>query len=108
MNASRLIHQYPAFFLPCIILMCAPEALGRDIRVNSIPELRDALSEASPGDKIIVADGTYHNTRQLDISAAGTKLQPIEISAETVGGVEIDGAAGFAFRPTVAFVTLRG
>jgi len=61
-----------------------------------------------PGDKITVDDGVYINEKQLNIACLGTKQQPIEITAQTVGGVEIKGSTGFTFSGHAAFVVLRG
>src|SRR5262245_17925937 len=90
-----------------VVLLATP-LLARDIKVSSIPELRAALSNASPGDRILVADGEYSTASPLEITSVGTRLQPIEIVAQTVGGVELKGIAGFTFASPAAYVTLRG
>ncbi len=81
---------------------------AREVQVASIPELRSALANASPGDKIVVSDGAYLNSKPLEITNAGTNLRPIEVAAQTIGGVEIKGTAGFKFSSPAAYVTLRG
>src|SRR5262245_22692503 len=87
----------------------SPEPLiGREVQVATIDELQAALSVVSPGDKIVVADGKYTNPRPLKIAKAGTKKSPIEISAQTCGGVEITGQAGYTFESTAAYVVLSG
>lgn len=95
-------------YWPWIVLMLAPPLCGREVQVASIPELRSALAHASPGDKIVVSDGEYLNTSPLEITNAGTNLKPIEVTAQTIGGVEIKGTAGFKFRSPAAYVILRG
>jgi hypothetical protein len=95
-------------YWPCILLILAPPLFGREVHVASIPDLRSALANASPGDKIVVSNGEYLNTSPLEIAKAGTKLQPIEVSAQAVGGVEIKGTAGFKFNGSAAYVILRG
>jgi poly(beta-D-mannuronate) lyase len=80
----------------------------RTLSVSSIPELMGAIKAAQPGDHIVLADGVYDTTEWLEgnsdeddkklvVSASGTKDAPIVISAETVGGAEIKGPAGFQF-----------
>ncbi|MEX2310029.1 MAG: polysaccharide lyase 6 family protein [Pirellulales bacterium] len=71
-------------------------------------ELQAVVADAPPGDKVVVADGVYDSTSAIDIAIAGTERQPIEIAAESVGGVEIRGSAGFRFRSPAAYVVLRG
>jgi hypothetical protein len=82
--------------------------LSKDIRVSSLLALANALANAAPGDKIVVDDGVYENSKPLRIASAGTKWQPIEISAASIGGVEINGKNGFTFSPGAAYVVLRG
>lgn len=95
-------------FWSCFVLLFTPPLPAREVKVATTPELRTALANASPGDRIIVADGEYLNSEPLEITNVGTKLQPVEISAETVGGVELKGKAGFTFTRPAAYVTLRG
>jgi poly(beta-D-mannuronate) lyase len=95
----------------CLSLLCliiAPRLWADDILVRSVPALRAAIGKALPGDKIIVADGQYAIEDSIEIAALGTKAAPIEIAAETVGGVELTGSAGFAFSRPAAYVVLRG
>jgi poly(beta-D-mannuronate) lyase len=97
-----------AWYLPFLCLSIGPELYAVEVRVSSMAELRSAIAVASPGDKIIVKDGSYVNEDSINIANSGTKLLPIEISAETVGGVELKGAAGFTFSSPAAYVVLRG
>jgi poly(beta-D-mannuronate) lyase len=92
----------------CLLLSVTPFLSAREIQVVSIDGLQAALADAAPGDKIVVADGTYENRTPLKIAKAGTKLQPIEIASQSVGGVEINGSAGFSFANPAAYVILRG
>jgi parallel beta-helix repeat protein len=81
-----------------------PAAL-RTVSVSSISELMDAIKAAQPGDHIVLADGVYDTTEWLDknsvdtmlVNAKGTEDAPIVIAAQTVGGAEIKGPAGFQF-----------
>src|SRR5215216_3522397 len=91
-----------------ILLLLAPPLFGREVQVASITKLQTALANASPGDKIVVANGEYLTASPLVIVKAGTKLQPIEVAAQTIGGVKIKGVAGFTFNSPAAYVILRG
>jgi poly(beta-D-mannuronate) lyase len=90
-------------------MLYSPTLLRADeIRVDSMLDLRAAIGKASPGDKIVVANGTYTNDDAIEIAVAGTNAAPIEIAAELVGSVEFAGSAGFTFRRPAAYVVLRG
>src|SRR5687767_13576379 len=83
---------------PLLSMLCfvaGSQLAAAEIRVSSISELQAAIDNASPGDKIVVVDGVYRCEDSISIATAGTKTDPIEISAATVGGVEIRGANGF-------------
>jgi poly(beta-D-mannuronate) lyase len=101
---ARRVYTFWSF----VLLLLAPPLLAREVNVATIPELRTALANTAPGDRVIVADGEYLNTEPLEITSVGTKARPIEIAAKTVGGVEIRGKAGFTFASPAAYVTLRG
>jgi poly(beta-D-mannuronate) lyase len=89
-------------------LWSASELCARTVEVSSIDELRKAIDGAEPGDEIIVADGKYDCDRLIEIRAVGTAAKPIEISAKTVGGVEIRGSSGFKVSEPAKHVILRG
>jgi poly(beta-D-mannuronate) lyase len=95
------------FFTLCVPLV-ASHGVAAETRVASLQELRRAISNASPGDEIVVADGKYSCEEAIDISAAGMPSLPIKISAATVGGAEITDTAGFRFRSSAAHVILSG
>jgi poly(beta-D-mannuronate) lyase len=78
------------------------------VEVSSLAALKAAIDRASPGDRIIVADGNYTSTGVITIARMGTADQPITIAAQTVGGVEIGGSAGFTFKSPAAYVVLQG
>ncbi|MEW6604376.1 MAG: polysaccharide lyase 6 family protein [Thermoproteota archaeon] len=88
---------------------------SNDALVSSISEFMNAIDEAQPGDQIILNDGKYDTSKWLDdhssdtmlIKAKGTQDAPIIIAAETVGGVEITGPAGFEFEDS-AYLVIRG
>lgn len=58
--------------------------------VNNQSELNSAISSASPGTTIILADGTWNNTF-ININKNGTAAEPITITAENPGLVLMTG-----------------
>lgn len=85
----------------------------RQVHVSTIGDLMGAIKEAKPGDHIILKNGEYDSEDWLDDNSAdsllvegvkGTKSAPIVIAAGTVGGVEIEGPAGFQFNDVSYFV----
>lgn len=83
-----------------------PPAL-RTVTVDSVTQLRSALSNAKPGDLITLRNKTWQFTSAIDIPRSGTADNPIVISAETTGGVTITGSAGFDLS-NVSHVVIRG
>ena len=79
-----------------------------DIEVDSLSGLERAIATASPGDYITVADGKYVSSGAITVVVAGTKERPIVIAAKTVGGVEIQGAAGFRLESPATYVVIQG
>ena len=77
-------------------------------RVSSIAELKSRLGSARPGDTIILTNGTYTTTSDTVITRAGTASAPIVVTAESVGGVEINGSHGITFGDGAAFAQIRG
>ena len=65
------------------------------IVVSSIADLQKAISDAKPGDIILLKKGVYTTTADILINKAGTKEQPITIAAEELGNTEITGRGGF-------------
>jgi poly(beta-D-mannuronate) lyase len=94
--------------LPFLLLASAPAIRAATVDVSSLDDLRAAINGARPGDRIVVADGKYTSTGAITIAKAGTDRQPIVIEAKTVGGVEIDGEAGFTLEAPAAYVVVKG
>jgi poly(beta-D-mannuronate) lyase len=82
------------FSTPTTIEEEYPEAL-RTIRVETLGSLSDAISDAQPGDHIVVKNGVYESIEHILVQAAGTEINPIVIRPEGVGGAEIRGEYGF-------------
>ena len=98
----------PTLVLLALLVLKAPALLAATIDVASIDELKGALDQTKPGDRIVVADGTYTTTEAVTIDKAGTEQQPIVIEAKSVGGVEIQGDAGFKIATPAAYVVIKG
>ncbi|GHA92210.1 polysaccharide lyase 6 family protein [Streptomyces termitum] len=88
------------------------------VTVGTIPALQSAIDAAVPGDRIVLADGTYSvpSTGIRVTDKRGTAGAPITIVAAGRGGAVLDGTvgfvlsrssditiSGFAFRQTTTF-----
>lgn len=73
-----------------ILLAVRDAATGADVFVSSVDELSAAAASASPGDTLVVQDGTRAEWR-FALRAAGTAASPITLRAETPGGVRFTG-----------------
>lgn len=58
-------------------------------------ELRLAIREAKPGDRIKIANGVWHDLH-IEINSAATEELPITVSAETPGQVTLTGRSGLS------------
>ncbi len=94
-----------ALFLTIVSL---GQIFAKDIPVSSIAELQNAISKAEAGDNIIVAKGVYTTTTDINVDRQGTAKQPIIISAQEIGGVEINGNGGFNLVSGASFIIIRG
>jgi poly(beta-D-mannuronate) lyase len=100
-----------------LVLAAPPATAGTDrpavtapprvVPVASIAELQNAAANASPGDRIELADGTYKLSAGVRLSRSGTAAAPITIAAAHVGRVDLTGSTGFAFGD-VSYVTVEG
>ncbi|MGA1871174.1 MAG: chondroitinase-B domain-containing protein [bacterium] len=90
-------------FISCVVLimLCVfiqGGVYGAEITVQGIAELNNAISHASAGDTIILADGTYRDQGGIDfdcrhITPAPSLGNEITVKAETPGGVVITGGS---------------
>ncbi|GLZ34036.1 lyase [Lentzea sp. NBRC 105346] len=71
--------------------------------VTSLAALQTAIDNASPGDRIELADGVYTSTKAITIRKSG-----ITVAAAHVGKAEIRGSAGFVFGSGVSDVVIEG
>ena len=79
-------------FLLLSIFQGLPSASGKGIVVSSPHELAAALGSAAPGDAIVLKNGDWKNV-SLAIHAGGALDKPVEIRAETPGGVVLSGSS---------------
>lgn len=89
------------------LLLLSGKLFANTITVSSIAELQSAIDKAKPGDKIIVKDGVYTTTSDINIACVGTKEHPITITAQGFGKVEITGTGGFNLVSPSAYVIIR-
>lgn len=91
------------------LLFVTPGMLSADtITVNSLSALQSAINSATAGDVIIVANGTYTASGAITITRQGTASQPITITAQSVGGVEISGTSGFQINSPATYIIIKG
>jgi poly(beta-D-mannuronate) lyase len=99
-------HAAWASAVACLCLM--QSASAKDILVKTLPALQAAINSAVPGDVITVANGVYTTTEPIKIKNSGTPFQPITITAQKTGGVEIKGVAGFSIEGPSAYIVIQG
>ena len=67
---------------------------ARTLDVSSPSELQKAAESATPGDEIVIADGTWTNA-SIQFLAHGSSEQPILIHPKTPGGLTLTGESHF-------------
>jgi hypothetical protein len=93
------------------MLLCLASArllTAATIQVNSLSALQTAINNAVPGDVIVLANGVYTAGTDITISKQGTAAQPITITAQTIGGAEITGTAGFNVVSPARYIIICG
>jgi hypothetical protein len=73
------------------------EATAAEVPVSTTAELSAAITNASPGDEIILAPGDYLLTSKASCTANGTAEQPIIVRGDALGEatVQFDTVEGF-------------
>lgn len=79
-----------------------------NVTVSSLSALQTAINNAGPGDVITITNGVYTATAAITVSRQGTASQPITITAQTIGGVEIGGTSGFQINSPAAYIIIKG
>lgn len=86
-NISQ-VNSFIASTLLCAVF--ATQTLAKDWLVASPTAYKQALKQVSPGDKVILQNGTWQDFEIL-FKAQGTKELPIELTAQTKGKVILSG-----------------
>ncbi|MGY6649921.1 polysaccharide lyase 6 family protein [Wenyingzhuangia sp. IMCC45574] len=73
-----------------LLLACTEKISKKSNAIATIEELQQKISEAQPGDEIVLANGEWKNTEIL-FHANGTKEQPIVLRSEDSGKVILSG-----------------
>jgi poly(beta-D-mannuronate) lyase len=89
------------------VLLLSGKIFANTITVSSIAELQSAIEKAKPGDRIVVRDGVYTTTTDVNINCVGTKEKPIIIAAQNFLGAEITGKGGFNLVSPATYVVIR-
>ena len=76
------------------LISCAPDSSGN--LVSNIDEFNQAVSALHPGDRIVLANGTWTDV-ELEFKGKGLLDQPIEVAAEEPGKVIITGQSNLSF-----------
>lgn len=108
MKYSIILTVIVMFFIGCKTTSVVPTKLAQtdvlSISVTNNDELYKAISNAKPGDKIIMANGIWEDV-QIKITNSGTANKPITLSAETPGKVLIQGQSNLALGADYIIVT---
>ena len=88
-------------------------AFARDVPVSTVSQLQTAISNAQPGDVILLADGTYAITSKLSCSRPGSASMPIVVKAMNPLGAVLESNTVIAFGVSAPFwrfedFTIRG
>jgi len=77
-------------FFTLLVCSCKDVPVLNSSVTNNNDELLKAISEAKPGDEIVMANGVWKDV-QIVMTTSGTADQPITLRAETPGKVLIEG-----------------
>src|SRR5262245_54770916 len=94
-------------FVAVLTLATSP-LLAATYTVTSISELQSRIDNVAGGDTIVVQDGTYTTSGAITLNRTFTSGAPLTIKAQTVGGVTINGSAGFSVQSPAAYITVQG
>lgn len=84
-------------------------SFAADINVETpvtLSTINSAITTATPGDTVIIPNGTYTSLGQINISVNGTDGNRIVLKAETPGGVTFDGNVTYIY-VTGNYITIR-
>jgi poly(beta-D-mannuronate) lyase len=96
--ANRLL--FPVIFAVALVSACTHNdgmpAADRPELVRTMDEFNRAAAALKPGDKLVLANGTWHDV-EFRLRAQGRADAPIELIAEDPGKVIISGQSNLAF-----------
>ena len=97
----------PLFFwcLVCMSGLAQASLFGREARVKQPEELQRALNAARPGDLITLKNGEWKDAI-ISIDKGGSAIKPLEIRAESPGGVTFSGTSSLVIN--APHVTVNG
>ena len=72
----------------------APHVELNDINVSSVEQLIGAMALARPGDRIVMAPGSYRLSSMIEAVTSASAQQPIVLSAARVGEVALEFSQG--------------
>lgn len=101
-----LPYQYFSHILGLFLLIFTNVEAFSQIVVSDIDELKSTINAASPGDTIIIKDGTYSGN-SMTLNVKGTTELPIVIKAESIGGVTFQEDSKFILR-TCEYLVIQG
>jgi poly(beta-D-mannuronate) lyase len=105
-KAGKKINMNKILF-SMLLVIASQTAIADTVTVASLEELQGAISKAKAGDVILVKDGVYVTSSQIDINCAGTKEHPVVIAAKNFGAAEITGNGGFNLVAPAAYIIIR-
>lgn len=83
-------------------------ALAKDVPVSDVTGLLAAVAAAQPGDRIVLADGTYAISANVRCQTNGTAQAPITVAAKNPLGARIESSAVEGFKVTASYWTFEG
>lgn len=91
-TSHRLPSRPPGFLITTGLALCltTQPALAASWLVHDAAEFATASAALQPGDEIVLADGTWNDTRLL-LKGQGTAAAPITLRAQTPGKVILSG-----------------
>jgi poly(beta-D-mannuronate) lyase len=78
------------------LVACQETSNTNKLMVNNADELQDAITNAQPGDNIVMAKGTWKDIK-IEFTANGSEGKPITLMAEIPGEVFIEGESNLKF-----------
>lgn len=90
LKAERVILRPILLSLASALVFYPSLLLAADLKVNTQDEYEQAVEDAEPGDRIVLANGSWRDF-EIVFTGEGTAEQPITLTAETKGAVFITG-----------------